>query len=72
MDQEGYPHKWLNTTGWHLQLQQLMVVVVEGGGGLGRGRGITVLDSEVSTLKTVMFPNLLFLKVDIETCDTLY
>lgn len=43
-----------------------------GGGGLGRGRGITVLDSEVSTLKTVMFPNLLFLKVDIETCDTLY
>ena len=37
MDQEGYPHMWLNTTGWHLQLQQLMVVVVEGGGGWGVG-----------------------------------
>lgn len=47
------------------------VTTVGVGGGEG-GRGITVLDSEVSTLKTVMFPKILFLKADIETCDTLY
>lgn len=47
------------------------VTTVGVGGGEG-GRGITVLDSEVSTLKTVMFPKILFLKADIETRDTLY
>ena len=55
-------------------------VCVCGGGGGGvmviivppPVKGIIVLDSEVSTLKTVMFPKILFLKADNETCDTLY